>query len=103
MIWIDCLIGCARYCYLNKNLFYFSERDKIFANMPPKQKREKVTAINNMPLKQKKKKVTEIDSICETFIPKGNAYYHPVTKKLSYILDGHCIKSECGFRHKDEE
>jgi hypothetical protein len=31
--------------------------------MPPKQKREKVTAINNMPLKQKKKKVTEIDSI----------------------------------------
>jgi hypothetical protein len=85
-------------------LFYFSERDKIFANMPPKQKREKVTAINNMALKKKKKKVlTKIDSIFETFIPKGNAYYHPVTKKLSYILDGHCIKSECGFRDKDKE
>ncbi len=54
MMWIDCLIGCARYCYLNKNLFYFSERDKIFANMPPKQKRKKVTAINNMALKKKK-------------------------------------------------
>jgi len=42
----------------------------------------------------------EIDEICKDFIQKGNAFYHPVTKKLSYIVDGYCIKGECSNRKK---
>ena len=42
----------------------------------------------------------EIDEICKDFIQKGNAFYHPITKKLSYIVDGYCSKGECTSRKK---
>ena len=44
----------------------------------------------------------QIDKICENFIQSGNAFYHPVTKKLSYIINGHCIKGECNNRKIDK-
>lgn len=45
----------------------------------------------------------EIDKICESFIRKGNAFYNPMTRKLSYIIDGFCIKGECSIRDKNKE
>jgi len=45
----------------------------------------------------------QIDDICKSFIQKNNAFYHPVTRKLSYIIDGHCIKGECTNRHSERK
>ena len=49
-----------------------------------------------------KKEKQQLDKICRDFIRKGNAFYHPETRKLSFILDGYCIKSECFKRTADK-
>ena len=46
---------------------------------------------------------TQIQNICNDFIKHGSGFYHPQTKKLSFILDGCCIKSECCYRDQDKE
>ena len=47
---------------------------------------------------------SQIDAICGNFIKHGEAFYHPTTRKLSFIQNGVCIKSDCSFRdHHDGE
>jgi hypothetical protein len=44
----------------------------------------------------------KIEELCVlNFIEKGNAFYHPVTEKLSFITDGYCIKGECSNRKQN--
>ncbi len=43
---------------------------------------------------------SQIDVICQNFVRRGNAFYHPGTNKLSFIQNGLCVKSDCCFRDK---
>ena len=45
---------------------------------------------------------SQIDAICQNFVQRKEAFYHPMTRKLSFIQNGMCIKSDCSFRdHHD--
>jgi hypothetical protein len=44
----------------------------------------------------------QLDKICANFIQKENAFYHPDTKNLSFIIGGQCIKGECTIRDSDK-
>ena len=43
---------------------------------------------------------SQIDAICQNFVKHGEAFYHPITKKLSFIEDGICVKGDCSIRDK---